>query len=370
MLLVRAFAVLAGMKESLMPNSMITSAGSYIPTLNIPNEYFLNHTFYDINGTEFELPNTEIIRKFQEITCISERRYVTNNLNTSDIAFIAAERALEGADRESLDYIIVGQNLGDVSADDNRCNMVPTIAARVKHKLGIRNPYTIAYDVPFGCTGWLHGMIIADYYIKSGDAKKILVIGAETLSRVSDPNDRDSMIYSDGAGAALVEATDREVGILSHVTRSDTFEEAYLLRLDKSYDPQSNGHRLFIKMHGHEIYKYAVKTVPEVVKQSLDKAGLTLTAVEKLLIHQANQKMDEAILKRLFKLYEVKEIPKHIMPMTISWLGNSSVATLPTLYDLLQRGKLNNHKLRSGHVVVFASVGAGMNVNSVVYRMP
>jgi 3-oxoacyl-[acyl-carrier-protein] synthase III len=353
-----------------MPHSIITATGSYIPSLNVPNDHFLNHTFFDIGGTKSEVPNDEIIRKFQEITCINERRYVSDDLNTSDIAFFAAEQALEGVDREGLDFIIVGQNFGDVRSDDPRCDMVPTVAARVKHKLRIRNPYTVAFDVPFGCPGWLHGMIIADYYIKSGDAKRILVIGAETLSRVSDPHDRDSMIYSDGAGAALVEATERDVGVLSHVTRSDTLEEFNLLRLDKSSGPSSDGHRQYLKMDGHEIYKHAVKTVPEVVKRSLDKAGLTLTDVEKILIHQANQKMDEAILKRLFKLYQVKRIPEHIMPMTISWLGNSSVATLPTLYDLLQRGKLNNHRLCSGDVAVFASVGAGMNVNSMVYRMP
>ncbi len=353
-----------------MPHSIITGTGSYIPSLNVPNDHFLNHTFYDVDGKKFEIPNNEIIQKFQEITCINERKYVPDHLNTSDIAFFAAEQALEGVDRESLDFIIVGQNLGDVRADDQRCDMVPTVAARVKHTLGIGNPYTVAFDVPFGCTGWLHGMIIADYYIKSGDAKRVLVIGAETLSRVSDPHDRDSMIYSDGAGAALVERTERDAGILSHVTRSDTLEEFNLLRLGKSSCPSSNGHRQYLKMDGHEIYKYAVKTVPEVVKRSLDKARLALTDVNKVLIHQANQKMDEAILKRLFKLYQVKEIPEHIMPMTISWLGNSSVATLPTLYDLLQRGKLNNHRLRSGDIAVFASVGAGMNVNSLVYRMP
>ena len=122
-------------------------------------------------------------------------------------------------------------------------------------------------------------------------------------------------------------------------------------------------------MSGHEIYKYAVKTVPKVVKQSLDKAGFTLSDVKKVLIHQANQKMDEAILEKLFKLYQIKHIPEDIMPMTISWLGNSSVATLPTILDLLQKGKLDNHKLRSGDIVVFASVGAGMNINAMVYRM-
>jgi 3-oxoacyl-[acyl-carrier-protein] synthase-3 len=295
---------------------------------------------------------------------------VTEDLNTSDIAFLSAQQALEGVDRESLDYIMVAQNFGDMRANCMRSDMVPTIAARVKYRLGIKNPYTVAYDVPFGCPGWLQGMIIADYYIKSGDARKILVIGAETLSRVSDPHDIDSMIYSDGAGAALVEATDENAGILSHVTRSDTLKEANFLWLDKSYNPNSNGNRLFLKMNGHEIYKYAVRTVPEVVKQSLDKAGFTLSDVKKILIHQANQKMDEAILKRLLKLYDAKDAPEHIMPMTISWLGNSSVATLPTTFDLLQRGKLDNHRLHSGDIAVFASVGAGMNINSMVYRMP
>ena len=352
-----------------MPNSIITRTGSYIPTLKIPNRHFLAHDFYGINGIKIEKANYDIINKLQEITCINERRYVTDELNTSDIAFLAAKQALDGIDRESLDYIIVGQNLGDVRPDNIRTDMVPSIAARVKHKLKIKNPYTVAYDVPFGCPGWLHGMILADYYIKSGDSKKVLVIGAETLSRVTDPHDVDSMIYADGAGATLLEATDQDAGILSHVTRSDTLENAYLLWIGKSYNPDHNGNELFVKMHGHEIYKYAARTVPEVVKKSLDEAEVTLTDVKKVLIHQANQKMDEAILERLFKLYKIKNIPDNIMPMTINWLGNSSVATLPTMLDLLQRGKLDNHKLHSGDIVVFASVGAGMNINSMVYRM-
>jgi 3-oxoacyl-[acyl-carrier-protein] synthase-3 len=353
-----------------MPNSIITGTGNYIPTSKIPNSHFFGHEFYRADGIKIKKANIDIINKLEEITCINERRYVTDNLNTSDIAFMAADRALENTDRENLDYIIVAQNFGDVRADNNRSDMLPTIAARVKHKLKIKNPYTVAFDIPFGCPGWLHGMILADYYIKSGDAKKALVIGAETLSRVTDPYDVDCMIFSDGAGAALVEATDRNAGILSHVTRSDTIDNAYLLRTGRSCNPNYTGGELFIKMNGHEIYKYAVRTVPVVVKQSLDKAGLTLTDVKKVLVHQANQKMDEAILERLLKLYHIKNIPGDIMPMTISWLGNSSVATLPTMFDLLQRGKLDKHKLHSGDIVVFTSVGAGMNINSMVYRMP
>jgi 3-oxoacyl-[acyl-carrier-protein] synthase-3 len=353
-----------------MSNSIITRTGSYIPSVKVDNEQFLANEFYAADGTKLAKSNVDIVNKLQEITCIRERRYVEDDLNTSDIAFMAAEQALDGIDRESLDYIIVAQNLGDVRADNIKTDMVPTIAARVKHRLRIKNPYTVAYDIPFGCPGWLHGMITADYYIKSGDAKKVMVIGAETLSRVSDPHDIDVMIYADGAGATVIESTESDVGILSHVTRSDTYNDAFLLGLGKSYNPDRKGGELYIKMRGHDIYKYAVRKVPEVVKQSLDKAGLTLSDVKKVLVHQANQKMDEAILARLFKLYNIKDIPDDIMPMTISWLGNSSVATLPTMLDLMQRGNLDNHRLHSGDVVVFASVGAGMNVNSMVYRVP
>lgn len=353
-----------------MINSIITGTGSYIPSVMVPNRQFLENEFYQADGTKIPKANEDIVNKLQEITCIRERRYVEDDLTTSDMAYLAAENALKGIDREGLDYIIVGQNFGDVKKDNITPDMVPTIAARVKHKLRIRNPYTVAYDIPFGCPGWLQGMITADYYIKSGDARKVMVIGAETLSRVSDPHDVDGMIYSDGAGATLMEASENGGGVLSHVTRSDTYDNAYLLTVGKSYGPSRYGSELFIKMQGHDIYKYAVRTVPQVVQQSLDKAGITLSDVKKVLIHQANQKMDEAILERLFKLYKADNIPENIMPMTISWLGNSSVATLPTMLDLLQKGKLQNHdRLQSGDIVVFASVGAGMNINSMVYKM-
>jgi len=353
-----------------MPYSIITQSGSYVPPVNITNEHFLNHRFFNPDGSPNPKTNAEIVGKFQEITCIRERRYVTSDLNLSDIAFFSAEQALEGVDRETLDFIIVGHNFGEVRAESPFCEMVPSIASRVKHKLRIRNPYTVAFDIIFGCPGWLQGVILADQFIKGGRAKKVLVIGAETLSRVSDPHDIDSMIYADGAGAVLMEATEEEAGVLSYAVRSDTYHEAHLLRMGPSYGPGCYAPRLFLKMDGHEIYKYAVRHVAETVKASLDQAGLSLAEVKKVLIHQANQKMDEAILKRVFKLYGQEKDPEEIMPMTVAWLGNSSVATLPTLYDLLQRGKLNNHVLHSGDIAVFASVGAGMNINALVYKMP
>jgi 3-oxoacyl-[acyl-carrier-protein] synthase-3 len=179
------------------------------------------------------------------------------------------------------------------------------------------------------------------------------------------------MIFADGAGATLLEATDQKgVGILAHSTRTDACDKAWMLRLDKSYGPERPGDELLVKMDGHDIYKYALRTVPQMVKRVLDKAGLAIGAVSKILVHQANAKMDDAILKRLFKLCKVDSIPDGIMPMTIHWAGNSSVATIPTLLDLLVRGQLDGHDLGSGDVVVFASVGAGMNINAMAYRVP
>ncbi|MCP5104069.1 MAG: ketoacyl-ACP synthase III, partial [bacterium] len=289
-------------------------------------------------------------------------------------SYFAAKNALEssGIDKESLDYIIVAHNFGDVQITNKRSDFVPSLAARVKHKLGIENPKAIAYDIAFGCPGWLQAVIQADYFLRSGDSKRALVIGAETLSRISDPHDRDSMLYADGAGAVILEAkkSSGPVGILAHAARSDALEFAYMLQMGSSYNPDYNGGELYLKMNGRKLYEYALNTVPGVVRDSLEKADVPVSDVKKILIHQANAKMDKAILKRLFKLYGLTDIPQHIMPMNISTFGNSSVATLPTLLDMVLKGKLGNHALKPGDVVVFASVGAGMNINSMVYRIP
>jgi len=354
--------------------TVITGTGSYIPSGIIKNEDFLPNEFYDSTGKKLEKTNEEIIDKLLEISTIKERRYVPDDLVTSDIAYYAAMDAIKSAniDKEELDYIIFAHNFGDVRNENKRLDMVPCLAARVKYKLGIKTPDAIAYDLPFGCPGWLQAMIHADYYIKSGDAKKILVIGAEVLSRVSDPHDRDSMLYSDGAGAAILEAqkSDNPTGILAHKTRTDTLLYSKMLYMGKSYKPDdTNKNDIFLKMNGRKLYQYALETVPQAIKDCLEKSNIHLKEVKKILIHQANGKMDEAILNRLYKLYEIKHIPENIMPMTISWLGNSSVATLPTLLDLLLKKKLKPHEINKGELIVFASVGAGMNINALVYRI-
>jgi 3-oxoacyl-[acyl-carrier-protein] synthase III len=355
--------------------SIITGTGSYIPPNLVKNEDFLENDFFEKNGQRIEKSNQEIIDKLEEISTISERRYVTNDLVTSDIAFMAGEEAIKSADidKEDLDYIIVAHNFGDISPANERVDIVPSLAARVKQKLAIKNPYTVAYDLPFGCPGWLQGVIQADYFIKSGDAKKILVIGADTLSRVSDPHDRDSMLYSDGAGAAVLEAkmSDTPVGIIAHQARSDTYKYANMLYMGKSYDAKDKTEgNPYLKMNGRKLYQYALETVPQAIKRCLEKSNTELADVSKVLIHQANGKMDDAILERLYCLYNIKDVPGDVMPMTISWLGNSSVATVPTLLDLILSDKLCPHKINSGDNLVFASVGAGMNINAVVYKTP
>ena len=354
--------------------SVITGTGSYIPTRRIKNEDFLKNEFFDSHGVKLKNTTQEIIDKFLEITTISERRYVSDDLTTSDIAYLAAVEAIKSAkiDKEELDYIIVAHNFGDTTHNSNSLDIVPSIAARVKHKLEIINPNAIAYDLPFGCPGWLQSMIQADYFIKSGDAKKILVVGADVLSRVSDPHDRDSLLYADGAGAVVLEAkiSEKPVGILAHKTRSDTLMHSKMLFMGKSYDPDcKNNNDLYLKMNGRKLYQYALETVPQAIKECLEKSNTHLSEINKLLIHQANGKMDDAILKRLYGLYNMSEIAKDVMPMSISWLGNSSVATLPTLLDLIIKGELEPHKINQGDTIVFASVGAGMNINAMIYRM-
>ncbi len=354
--------------------SVISGAGHYLPDQIIKNENFLNSQFYESTGTVINQDNSEIIEKFHQITGISERRYSSDEQVTSDLGYLAAVDAINKTkiNPEELDYIIVAHNFGDVKSDNRKSDMVPSLASRIKAKLEIQNPYTVAYDLPFGCPGWLQGLIQADYYIKSGDAKKIMVIGTETLSRVSDPHDRDSMIYSDGAGAVIVEAVESEtpVGILSHLTRSDAVDYAYLLKMDKSYNSEYKGNEIFLKMNGRKLYEYALKTVPQVIQDALAKAKVSIENIKKVLIHQANEKMDDAMLERLFRLNHIKDIPKMIMPMTIAEFGNNSVATLPILFDFIFHGKMKDHSFNNGDHIVFASVGAGMNANAVVYRMP
>jgi 3-oxoacyl-[acyl-carrier-protein] synthase-3 len=356
-----------------MFRSVLTGTGCYIPTEIKRNSDFTLQSFYTEGHCHVDTPAQEVAEKFKKITGIEERRYISAGLNASDIATIASRIAIadSGIDTESIDQIIFAHNFGNVISRTVQTDAVPALAARVKHDLGIRNSSCIPYDILFGCPGWLQALIQAESFFKAGVASRCLVIGAETLSRVLDEHDRDSMIFSDGAGACVVEylATGQGgSGILGTAVQSHSLDSAYFINMGVSNFPGSDPNIRYLKMKGRKVYEYAIKHVPEAMKDCLERSGVEIQDLKKIFIHQANEKMDEAIVKELYKLYDIADVPEHIMPMSIHWLGNSSVATIPTLYDLVRKGQLQDHRLKQGDVILFASVGAGMNINAVCYR--
>ena len=436
-----------------MRNSVITGSGSYIPETIIKDDHFTEdkgYVFYSQEGKRYDISTAESVNDLGKKTGIRERRYETKLVTSEMVTKVARDILNSSNDCGDIDYIIDAHNFGDLDSLGVKIDLVPSFASRVKHNLGITNPWVvaydiicsngsldkitnplinkkknfiankkgldlekirgiklcdkesleeiivahtedteciaekvknnlgikngIAYDVVFGCPGYLQGVIQADYLIKTGAAKKILVLAGENLSRTPDPHDRDCPIYADAAGGKKIELleTNKPTGILSCISRSDTLKYHDLLKIGKSYNPDYDLGKHFLKMNGHDLYEYALQFVPETVKKSVENARLELSDIKKVLLHQANEKMDRRILEKFFGLYNIKkaDIPKDIMPMTISWLGNSSVATLPVLYDLIVKGKLDHQKLNSGDNIIFASVGAGMNINSMVYRMP
>jgi len=354
-------------------NILITGTGSYVPSRVVKNEDFAVNQFFDVEGIAFAEPHAEISEKFRAITGIVERRYAANDQVCSDLATLAAQEAIKDAniDPETLDHIIVAQNFGDVPVGTVQTDMLPSIASKVKNKLEISNPKCIAYDVVFGCPGWIQGSIQARSYMQSGLAKRCLVIGADTLSRVIDKNDRDSMIYSDGAGATVMEISESEqqYGILATSMATYSNKEAYYLYRGPGYQKGSSPEISYMKMLGRKIYEFSLTHVPDAMQECLDKSGHSIDEVKKIFIHQANEKMDAEIVKRFYRLYKIRQAPAGIMPMSISKLGNSSVATIPTLYDRIRKGTcLEKHDLHQGDLFLFASVGAGMNINCIAYR--
>ena len=361
------------LNDFFMFRSVITGSGSYIPPFVQTNRDFAEHEFFTADGLPLPVDPAEVVNKFKKITGIEERRYTTDDLNASNIGYEAAKNAIEdsGVDPESLDQIIVAHNFGNVIKDTIQTAAVPSLASQMKHALGIRNPNCIAYDILFGCPGWVQGLIQADAFFKAGMAAKALIIGTETLSRVIDMYDRDSMIFSDGAGAVVLErkvGDNNSAGLMAFTAQTHSIEEFDYINMGVSFYPGSNPRIRYLKMKGRKVYEYALKHVPEAMRACIDKSGISIHDLKKIFIHQANEKMDEAIIKKLYQLYQIENPPMNIMPMSISWLGNSSVATIPTLLDLVRRHEFPEHELSPGDIILFASVGAGMNINAATYR--
>ncbi len=355
-----------------MINSVITGSGHYLPNKVVKNDDFFAHDFFDDNGDRIEKPTQEIIQKFEEITEIKERRYVDSDVLNSDMATAAGKMALEraGVDPETLDYVIVAHNFGDIDPVSRQIDIMPSMSAKVKHNLGIKNLKCKPYDMTFGCPGWVESLILAHQFIQAKIAKKILVIGSDTLSRSVDPHDRSAMIFADGAGAVVLEAKESEekCGILNHATLSYNGDEMNFLVNAPSLNKDYVGSNKNIQMKGRKVYEFVLKNVPPAIKEMLDETELTITDIQKILLHQANAKMDHAMIERLFKLYGMRDVPAEVDPMTVQFLGNSSVATVPTMFDMINEKQLGNHAFCASDKIIMASVGASMNINAIIYQ--
>lgn len=351
-----------------MPN-YFSGVGHYIPTKTISNLFFNEHHFLNEQGETLTQDNATIAAKLKQITGVEERRYAREDQVTSDLGYMAAASAISDAkiDAETIDYIIFAHNFGDVKFNTLQSDTVPSLAARVKHLLQIKNPYCVALDILFGCPGWIEAVIQANTYINAGIAKRCLVIGAETLSRVVDQHDRDTMIYADGAGAVIIEQSTEQKGLIAHLSASFANEEKDYLFFGKSYNNANCPDTKYIKMFGRKIYEFALTQVPQAMKKCLDESPYQIEDIRKIIIHQANEKMDEAIINRFYRLFKLP-VPENIMPMVIHKLGNSSVATVPILLKMILNHEVDQHEINEGDVVMFASVGAGMNINTFIYQ--
>ncbi len=347
----------------------ITGTGSVLPELVVKNETFADNVFFGKNGVKLERQGIEATSKLEAITGIRERRYVPFDQDSRPLMTDAARRAIEdsGIDPERLDGIIVAHNAGNMVIGEKAFHTVPNMAAYLKNALEIANHECFAYDLLFACPGWLQALIQAHQAIQAGDAENVLVVGIEIASRLLDPHDLDSMILADGCGAAVVSKGETNC-LLAHATFSHAQKDLDNIYLGKSNHPDLEGVCWF-KMNGKEVYRYATTWVPKVIGKALAKAGLEPGDVDLFLFHQANDKMIQAIAGHLAESYDLD--PSAFdgkLPMTIQFLGNTSVATIPTMLDLIRKGKLGDYSIREGQTVVMASVGAGMHCNAVVYR--
>jgi len=398
-----------------MINSIITATGVDIPLRIIKNDHFKDYEFFTFKGGKYVLdptPSLEVADIYTEKTGIEQRRYVEKGLVTSDTATSALKDT--GPNLEDLDFIIVAHNFGDYNFSAKQGESVPSIAARVKKKAGIKNPETKAFDIIGGCPGWLMALDTADSYIRSGKAKKIAVIGAETLSYFSDSFNKDTTIFADGAGAVILSAIESEEkeGILSYAGRTDA-NLSDLLTMQSSVNPNHDQNLLYMRMIGPEVYKTAVTIVPGIIEKSLEVAGFGVQDVNMFLAHQANAKLDIGILKKLLNKGDFRsvfhkelltDVIQRLMPLTVRSLANSSAATIPMLLHLVLTGEIDNYarnyenksfpekvfntfkalmhsyslkdnksnvyRIKRGDVLCFFSVGAGMNSNALVYKVP
>ena len=278
-----------------------------------------------------------------------ESRHIAVEETTTSMAIEAAKKALQDAKAspEELDLIIVGT----ISPD----HYFPSTACEIQNALGAVN--ATAFDISAACAGFLFGLGIVDAYMKADTVRNALVVGAETLSKMMDWNDRSTcVLFGDGAGAAVVRSD--ESGIMSMVQGSDGARGNALTcegrRVNNPY--KKNDTSLdYTKMNGQEVYKFAVKTVPKSIEEALLKADVKADDVKYFLLHQANLRIIEAVAKRLGQSIEK-------FPTNLQECGNISAGRVPVLLDHVNREGM----LQKGDTIVLAGFGAGLTWGATV----
>ncbi|PWU67739.1 beta-ketoacyl-ACP synthase III [Gracilibacillus dipsosauri] len=272
-------------------------------------------------------------------TGIEERRIASDDENTSDMALKAAEDALKEADltAEELDLILVATVTPD--------QPFPTVSCILQEKLGATK--AAAMDISAACAGFMYGMITAKQFIESGDYKHILIVGAEKLSKITDWEDRNTcVLFGDGAGAAVMGPVSDGKGVLSFELGADGSGGKHLAQQDEH-----------IIMNGREVFKFAVRQMPESSVKVVEKAGLAKEDVDYLIPHQANIRIMEAARQRL-------GIDESKMAVNVNHYGNTSAASIPiALSEAVKKGKINDNDL-----VVLVGFGGGLTWGAVALR--
>lgn len=355
-----------------MINSIITGTGAILPDRVVDNSHFSTHQFFGKDGNPVLKPATEVIAKLEEISSIKSRRYILDDEDNVPMMKAAGEKAVAnaGIDRDQIDGIIVAHNTGNMRTDGSGWDPVPNLGSLIKNALQIKNHNCFAYDILFGCPGWVQGMIQAHHAIQMGDANHVLIVGVEVVSRVLDPHDVDSMLLGDGCGAVILSRSEGDTpkGVLSNYTFSHCQEDYRSIYINNSNNPEASG-KPYFKMNGRDVYRYATTWVPQVIQKAMAKSNTSIHDVDLFLFHQANGKMLDVIVNNIAKLFNVDMASlANKIPRIIEFTGNTSVASIPTMLDKIHDRELGDFEIKDGQLMVMASVGAGMHCNALVYQ--
>ncbi|MGC9100482.1 MAG: beta-ketoacyl-ACP synthase III [Caldisericum sp.] len=321
----------------------ILGLGSYIP-----EKVITNHDLEKFLDTSDEWIRTR--------TGIVERRFANENEATSDLATIAAKRALEDANLkpQDIDLIIVGTNSPDM--------LYPATACLVQDKIGAAGKCA-AFDLQAGCPGFVYATVVGAQFVKSGAYKHVLVIGAEVITRMMDPTDRTTyVLFGDGAGAVVLGEVEDDRGIIDFELYADgSIAEHLTLPAGGSRKPFSEEvlkeRSYFTKMNGGEVFKFSVREISRISKKLLDKTGTKLEDIDWFIPHQANLRIIQAGAEKL-------GIPMEKVVVTIDKFGNSSAASIPISLDTIRK----EGKLKRGNLVLMVSFGAGMTSGAILVR--